>query len=101
MLSNIGTVLGNMVSLEMFVCMFIGVAVGIVVGALPGLSATLAVALMLPFTFSLDATAGIILLIGAYCGGVYGGSITAILIKTPGTPASVASIADGYGMTRL
>ena len=66
MLSNIGTVLGNMVSLEMFVCMFIGVAVGIVVGALPGLSATLAVALMLPFTFSLDATAGIILLIGAY-----------------------------------
>ena len=100
MLSNIGTVLGNMVSLEMFVCMFIGVAVGIVVGALPGLSATLAVALMLPFTFSLDATAGIILLIGAYCCGVYGGSITAILIKTPGTPASVASIADGYGMTK-
>lgn len=90
-----------MLSINIFVCMIIGVAVGIVIGALPGLSATLAVALMLPFTFSLDATSGILLLIGAYCGGVYGGSITAILIKTPGTPASVASVADGFSLTKM
>ena len=80
--------------------MIIGVAIGIVVGALPGLSATLAVALMLPFTFGLAPETGILLLVGAYCGGVYGGSITAILIKTPGTPASVASVADGFSLTR-
>ncbi|MCJ7833927.1 tripartite tricarboxylate transporter permease [Cuneatibacter sp. NSJ-177] len=100
MLDNIVAALGNMVSLEMFLCMFAGVAVGIVVGALPGLSATLAVALMLPFTFGMSPTAGILILVGAYCGGVYGGSITAILIRTPGTPASVATVADGYAMTK-
>ena len=59
MLDNIVAALGNMVSLEMFLCMFAGVAVGIVVGALPGLSATLAVALMLPFTFGMSPAAGI------------------------------------------
>ncbi|MCD8052995.1 MAG: tripartite tricarboxylate transporter permease [Lachnospiraceae bacterium] len=99
-MADIISALSNMMALDIFVCMIIGVAVGIVIGALPGLSATLAVTLMLPFTFSLDATAGILLLIGAYCGGVYGGSITAILIKTPGTPASVASVADGFALTK-
>ena len=99
-MANIGAAFMSMLSVNIFLCMIIGVAVGIVVGALPGLSATLAVALMLPFTFSLDATSGILLLIGAYCGGVYGGSITAILIKTPGTPASVASVADGFSLTK-
>jgi len=84
----------------MFICMLIGLAVGIIIGALPGLSATLAVALMLPFTFGLNATAGILLLVATYCGGIYGGSITAILISVPGTPASVASVADGYSLTK-
>lgn len=99
-MTDILSAFGGMLSLDIFICMIIGVAVGIVIGALPGLSATLAVTLMLPFTFGLEPTAGILLLIGAYCGGVYGGSITAILIKTPGTPASVASVADGYALTK-
>jgi len=100
MTENIISVLSGMLSVDVILCMILGVAVGIIVGALPGLSATLAVALMLPFTFGMDAGAGILLLIGAYCGGVYGGSITAILIRTPGTPASVATVADGYALTK-
>lgn len=76
----------------------VGVAVGVICGAIPGMSATMAVALTLPFTFSLEPVVGILLLLGVYKGGVFGGSIPAILIKTPGTPASSATILDGYPM---
>jgi len=74
----------------------IGVAVGIIVGALPGLTATMGVALILPMTFGMEPVAGLLLLSGVYFGGVYGGSITAILLKTPGTPAAAATALDGY-----
>ena len=63
---------------------FLGVLFGILCGAMPGLSAVMAVSIMLPFTFSLKDT-GIMMLLGIFCGAVYGGSITAILINTPGT----------------
>jgi putative tricarboxylic transport membrane protein len=76
----------------------IGVVVGVVCGAIPGMSATMAVALTLPFTFALEPVVGILLLLGVYKGGIFGGSIPAILIKTPGTPASSATILDGYPM---
>lgn len=72
-----------------------GVVVGVIAGAIPGLSATMAVALTLPFTFSLQPLTGILLLLGVYKGGIFGGSIPAILIKTPGTPASSATVLDG------
>lgn len=81
---------------ESFAALFIGVAIGTVAGAIPGLSATMAVALTLPFTFSMTPITGILLLLGVYKGGIFGGSIPAILIKTPGTPASSATILDGY-----
>ncbi len=81
---------------ESFLSLFIGVAVGTVAGAIPGMSATMAVALALPFTFSMTPITGILLLLGVYKGGIFGGSIPAILIKTPGTPASSATILDGY-----
>ncbi|QCY09561.1 tripartite tricarboxylate transporter permease [Pseudomonas sp. MPC6] len=74
----------------------IGVAIGVICGAIPGMSATMAVALTLPFTFALEPVVGILLLLGVYKGGVFGGSIPAILIKTPGTPASSATVLDGY-----
>jgi putative tricarboxylic transport membrane protein len=83
-------------NIESFLALFIGVAVGTVAGAIPGFSATMAVALTLPFTFSLSPTTGILLLLGVYKGGIFGGSIPAILIKTPGTPASSATVLDGY-----
>lgn len=78
---------------------FLGVAVGIVFGFLPGLSATMGVALLIPFTFGMESTAAFALLLGVYVGGIYGGSITAILIRTPGTPASAATVLDGYPLT--
>ncbi|MEL6480103.1 MAG: tripartite tricarboxylate transporter permease [Pseudomonadota bacterium] len=76
----------------------LGIAIGTVAGAIPGLSATMAVALTLPFTFSMEPMTGILLLLGVYKGGIFGGSIPAILIKTPGTPASSATVLDGYPM---
>lgn len=79
-------------------CLFIGVIAGVIMGAVPGMSATMAVALTLPFTFALTPIQGILLLLGVYKGGIFGGSIPAILIKTPGTPASSATVLDGYPM---
>ena len=75
---------------------FIGVFVGITFGAIPGLTATMGVILFLPFTFGMGPVASFALLLGIYVGGIYGGSITAILIKTPGTPSSAATVLDGY-----
>lgn len=80
--------------------MFVGVLFGMIIGALPGMSVTLGVALMLPFTFGMEASAGILLLIGVYCSGTYGGSLTAILLKTPGTAASAATAEDGFAMAQ-
>lgn len=75
-----------------------GVAVGIVIGALPGLSVNMGIALLFPLTFSFQGIGGILMLLGIYCGAIYGGSISAILLKTPGTPASAATTLDGYPM---
>lgn len=79
--------------------LILGVIAGIIIGSLPGLTATMGVALFLPFTFSMDAVTGILLLVGVYFGSIYGGSIAAILLNTPGTPASAATSMDGYQMT--
>src|SRR6056300_337717 len=83
-------------NVDAFLSLFIGIVVGVIGGAIPGLSATMAVALTLPFTFPMQPINGIFLLLGVYKGGIFGGSIPAILIKTPGTPASSATILDGY-----
>ena len=85
-------------NVEAFLALGIGVAIGVVGGAIPGMSATMAVALTLPFTFTMTPITGILLLLGVYKGGIFGGSIPAILIKTPGTPASSATVLDGYPM---
>ena len=76
-----------------------GTTIGIVIGCLPGLSAAMGVALLLPMTFSMDASTGMIMLGAIYCGAIFGGSISAILIHTPGTPASAATAIEGYQMT--
>ncbi len=85
-------------NVEAFASLFIGIVIGVIGGAIPGLSATMAVALTLPFTFAMSPINGILLLLGVYKGGIFGGCIPAILIKTPGTPASSATILDGYPM---
>lgn len=80
--------------------LFAGMAVGITIGALPGLTATMGVALLLPFTFRMDTMPALLLLCAVYCGGIYGGSITAVLLKTPGTPASAATAEDGFALSK-
>lgn len=67
--------------------LFFGVAAGMVIGAIPGLSATMGVALLVPFTFGQELMPALGLLLGVYCGAIYGGTIPAILFRTPGTPA--------------
>jgi putative tricarboxylic transport membrane protein len=78
----------------------IGLTVGIFIGAVPGLNVPMAVALALPFTFALTPLAALALLIGIYKGGTYGGSISAVLINVPGTPAAAAAAIDGNAMAR-
>ena len=78
----------------------ISVAIGITIGALPGLSAAMGVALLIPITFGIDPSTGLITLAGGYCGAIFGGSISAILIRTPGTPAAAATAIDGYELTK-
>lgn len=85
---------------ENFLALFIGVIVGTVIGAIPGMTATMGVALALPFTFYMTPVTGILLLLGIYKGGLYGGSIPAILISTPGTPAASATLLDGHPLTK-
>jgi putative tricarboxylic transport membrane protein len=79
---------------------FFGVFLGTVMGSIPGLTATMAIALIIPMTFYLSPIVSIGMLVGAYKGGCYGGSIPAILLNTPGTPAAAATVLDGYPMAR-
>lgn len=80
--------------------LFLGVISGIVIGALPGFTATMGVALFVPFTYSMGTNYAFAFLISLYCSAVYAGSIPAILIRTPGTPAAIATINDGYPMAQ-
>ena len=79
---------------------FIGLLGGIIVGGLPGLTATMAVAVLAPFTFTMAPLVGLPFLLGVYKGAIYAGSIPAILINTPGTAAAAATAADGNAMAR-
>lgn len=78
----------------------IGVTLGTVIGALPGLSATMAVAILVPFTFAMPPASGLIALGAIYTGAIYGGAYAAILVNTPGTPSSIATTFDGYPMAK-
>lgn len=78
----------------------IGTVAGIYIGAIPGLSVTMAVSILISFTFSWDILAALALIAGIYTGGVYGGSRTAILLNIPGTVASIATAFDGYPLAK-
>lgn len=73
-----------------------GTFAGVYVGAIPGLSVTMAVSILISFTFSWDVYPALALMIGIFMGGVYGGSRTAILLNIPGSPSSIATALDGY-----
>lgn len=78
----------------------IGVLAGILLGAMPGISTNMAISLLFSLCYTIDGTAGVSMLLGIYCGGIYGGSISAILLNTPGTPANAATMLDGYPMAK-
>lgn len=77
-----------------------GVIWGIIGGAIPGISASVAMSLMLPFTYNMDPMLSLPMLAAVYVGAEYGGSIPAILIKTPGTGAAAATVLDGYELNK-
>jgi len=77
-----------------------GVFFGIINGAIPGLTSSMAIALFIPVTFSMSPMMGLVFLASIYVGSTYGGSISAILIQTPGTPAAVFTAIDGYQLTK-
>jgi len=78
----------------------IGVIFGILIGSMPGLTATMAIAILTSFTFGMDSMNAITILLGVYGGGVYGGSISAILLHIPGTPSAIMTAQDGYPMSK-
>lgn len=95
-------VAGFLQNLQPYLLMLIvvGTTAGMAIGAMPGLSATMGVALLVPFTFAMAPTEGLVLLGAFYMGAIYGGAFTAILVNAPGTPSSISTSFDGYPMTR-
>jgi putative tricarboxylic transport membrane protein len=78
----------------------VGIVVGIIIGSIPGLGPTMAIALLIPVTFTMEPIPAIILLLGVYQGAIFGGSISAVLLNVPGTPSSAATAIDGNALAR-
>lgn len=97
-MSDLILAFGNVLTLYNMLAILGGTAAGIIIGAMPGLSSVMGLSILLPFTFALEGFGGILMLLGVFCGSIYGGSISAILINTPGTSASAATTLDGYPM---
>lgn len=100
MLEYIGPALQNLLTLENFLWINLGVFIGAIFAAIPGLTVILCIILFLPFTYQMTAVPGMMFLLGIYCAGGYGGSVSAILINTPGTPHAAATMLDGYPLSQ-
>jgi len=101
MFDDIGAALQVLLSFRVLMFMLAGMIAGILAGALPGLTATMSIALLVPFTYRIEpAEAGLMILLGVYVGAMHGGAISAILIRTPGTPAAAATCFDGYPLAK-
>ena len=96
MLQYIGPASGLLFTLENIIWINLGVLIGAIFAAIPGLSVILCIILFLPVTYSMSAIPGMMFLLGIYCAGGYGGSVSAILINTPGTPHAAATMMDGH-----
>lgn len=100
MLDNLILGFSTALSVENVLWCFVGVFMGTVIGVLPGLGSTTGVAVLLPLTLGLEPVTGLIMLAGIYYGSQYGGTITSVLISTPGEAATVVTTLDGYQMAR-
>lgn len=92
--------LGILFTLPNLLAISVGTLLGTLMGAMPGLTGTLAVAILIPTTFSMDPVMGLAMMGGSYSGSMYGGSIASILMATPGTPAALCTAFEGYPLTR-
>ncbi len=92
-------ILSELISLDVLIALLVGTIGGMVIGALPGLSANMGVALLLPVTYGMEPISALVMLAATYTSAIFGGSFTAILIHTPGTPSSASTARDGYEMT--
>jgi putative tricarboxylic transport membrane protein len=92
--------LANALTLTNLALALFGVVAGTVIGSIPGLSATMAVAVLVPITFAMPPASALILLGAIYTGAIYGGAYSAILLNTPGTPSAIATTFDGYPMAK-
>ena len=99
-LTDLGIGMLSAIQPAVFVAALLGVIIGVIIGVIPGLGPAVAMSLAIPLTFTLSPAIAISLLLGIYKGGTYGGSISAILINTPGTPAAAATILDGYPLAK-
>ena len=90
----------NLIGIKPVLVVAAGVVVGILGGAMPGVSPSMAVAILLPFTFGMSPTMGMVMLCAIYLASNYGGSITAVMINTPGTPSAVVTAFDGYPLAK-
>lgn len=96
----IAQALGNLFTLQNALFMNVGMFIGILFGAIPGMNGNLAITVLLPFTFLLDPVPALLMLTSIFFGSNFGGSISAILINTPGTNAAAATLMDGYPLSR-
>ncbi len=100
MMQYIGPAAGLLFTIENIIWINLGVFIGAVFAAIPGLSVILCVILFLPVTYSMGPIPGMMFLLGIYCAGGYGGSVSAILINTPGTPHAAATMLDGHPLSQ-
>jgi putative tricarboxylic transport membrane protein len=91
----------EVLALHNLIYLFGGVVAGIILGSIPGLTATMGIAMIIPLTLTLPPIPSLMMLMGAYKGGIFGGSISAILLCAPGTSAAAATVADGHALAKM
>lgn len=99
-MENFASALALIARVDVMIALLIGSVGGVIIGAIPGVGAAVAIAILLPATFSLEPLVGLTMLLGIYGSSMYGGSIPAILINTPGTAVNALTTYDGYPMTK-
>ena len=99
-IAHLGSAAIGLISIGTIAAILMGVAFGIVLGALPGFGSSQSLALLFPLTFAMPTETAILFFLAVYSAAEYGGSIPAILIRTPGTPAQSVTVLDGYTMAQ-
>ncbi|UOR13700.1 tripartite tricarboxylate transporter permease [Halobacillus amylolyticus] len=100
MIEGMLTGFSHVFQLSHFLGLLIGIAIGYFIGSMPGLTPSIGIALIIPFTFTMDPVMAMIIITSLYMAAEYGGGITAILLNAPGTPAAAATAFDGYELTK-